>query len=469
MNSLLVLLLPLLAVFFILLFPVRQRRLHFDEKTEAIKIYQEEVKQIQLQADKGLIDNEDKAQLLEDLDKKSALAITAIEKKTFTYQKNKLPLIVIAMVLILAVAGYYSHYQRNGVMTWQLFNERFHSQITEGLFDEQVVRNFVAEHETNVATMYCFAMQRELLAKYDTDADALASLAACYAVVGYPQLAEQAITRGLKKNVNHASLNYLSAELQYGKTQRLSKESRQRLLSVLKTQPNQAQAIRLLAIDSLSQKDYPSAKSFFTQLRQLAPANEPELLAALDRLLQEIDTNLLATGQNTKSLPKLSPNHPPIMAVDAVSHQSLVRDNAPSLSHSQTDNIKNTENETKTTDAVVGAPSVRLSVQLSEAFSKTLTGNKVLFIIIKTPEGQLLNASKYIFNVKQSLTIEVSDNTAGMMQLAPMAGHSTFNVVARISLNDSAMASSGDLTSAAHLISLPQQQIATIVIDQKVP
>ncbi len=243
-----VLLLLLAVVFLLLIFPVKKRRVNFDEKGEAIKVYQEEVGHINRQFAKGFIDDAEKSQLLMELDKKSALAITAIDKKSFAYQRSFVPLLLIVAGLVLASAAYYQYYQRSGVMRWQAFNNHFHGMISEGLFDERVVARFVTEKDAKAASAYCFAMQRELLAKYDTNPDALANLASCYIMTGYPQLAEQVIARGLKSQAEHPGLNYLLAELQYTKEKYLSSDSIDLLLTVIKSRPDHFKAIRLLAL-----------------------------------------------------------------------------------------------------------------------------------------------------------------------------------------------------------------------------
>ncbi len=140
MNSIMMLLFLLAIVFLLLIFPIKKRRINFDEKGEAIKIYQEEVAHINRQFEKEFIDENEKAQLLAELDKKSALAIMAIEKKTFAYKPSFVPLVLIVLGLSVASVLYYRHYQESGVMRWQAFKENFHGQITEGLFDEKVPR-----------------------------------------------------------------------------------------------------------------------------------------------------------------------------------------------------------------------------------------------------------------------------------------------------------------------------------------
>ncbi len=433
MNSLLILLSLVLVVFLLMIFPVKKRRLQFDEKGEAIKVYQEEVVHINRQAEKGFIDEATKCQLLAELDKKTALAITAIEKKTFSYRRSFVPLVLIVLGLIIASAIYYRHYQKSGVMRWQTFNEKFQEQIADGLFDARVVDKFLAQHDVKTSSTYCFAMQRELLAKYDTNPDALGNLASCFFAVGYSGLAKQAVMRGLNNQPDHAELNYLTAELQYAEDNFLSPMSIEKLLKVVKQNTKHFKAIRLLAINSLNQGDYVQAKVFFFQLRQLAPSNNRQLMMALDRLLTEIDIKIAEMNRNNQ-------HH---ASDESVPAQSAV---------------------------AISPMSVKANIAILPEMAKSLKGELSVFLIIKNAQGQLLNASKYrMSNPRQPLNVTVSDKTEGMMKMGEMAGNEKISLLARISLNGSPIATAGDLTSDSVTVILPQKKIANLLINQKVP
>ncbi len=431
MNSIMILLFLLAIVFLLLIFPVKKRRIQFDEKGEAIKVYQEEVAHINRQFNKGFIDEEEKKQLLAELDKKSALAIMAIEKKTFAYRPSFVPLVLIVIGLLIASAVYYRYYQQSGVMRWQAFRENFHGQITEGLFDEKVVADFIGHKDAKTAAAYCFAMQSELLAKYDTNPDALANLASCFSSVGYPQLAEQAIKRGLRTKADHIDLNYLVAELQFTKDKTLSTDSINRLMRVIKAEPKHFKTIRLLAINSLNQGNYQQAKFFFMQLKSLAPVENKALSSALDKLLAEIDE-------------KIQPS--PTIAPKKIEKKPIER----------------------TTD---NPSAVQLSIAVSPEFAQNLKGNKTVFLVVKTMDNKLLNATKHTLNVNnQPLSVVISDNNGEMMKTGNMAGHSMVKVIARISESGSPIAQTGDLTSKPVKVALPQHnQVTEILIDRKVP
>lgn len=478
MNGIMLLLLLLAVVFLLLIFPIKKRRIDFDEKGEAIKVYEEEVAHITRQFEKGFINKEEKTQLLAELDKKSALAITAIDKKSFAYKPSFVPLVLIVAGLAVASLVYYRHYQQSGVMRWQAFNERFRGTITEGLFDVDVVNDFISQKDAKTNSAYCFSMQRELLAKYDTNPDALANLASCYMTVGYPQLAEQAIERGLNSKADHTDLNYLVAELQYTKDKRLNKASIDRLMTVVKLAPDHFRAIRLLAINSLNQGNYGQAKFFFTQLRQLAPDNDMELLSALDRLLGEIDGKMAESGQTVMPSP-ISPNHPPISnhppinaqassQVNPHQNKAVASEKAPvaEAKTAEPSSQSASSDSSPTADKVA----IKVSVKLDPDLDKTLSGDNVLFVIVKTPQGKLLNATKHVINANnQPLAVTVTDDIEGMMKMEPMSGISVFSVVARISRNNSPIATTGDLTSVPVTVKVPQDKPAPIVIDQKVP
>ena len=435
-NSLMILAVLFVAVLGLFLFPIVKSKNHFDEKGEAIKVYREEVAHIERQHEKGFLEDKEKKQLLGELDKKSAIAITAIEKKTYAYRFSLIPYAVIVACLILAAGTYYHYYQVSGVKHWQDFKEKYHDKITEGLFDAKLMNNVLSNADLQTASNYCFAMQQVLLKNYDTNPDTLANLAQCHLSTGYSQLTVDALKRGLKKAPHHNDLNYLTAALSYAKTQRLSAKDIQRLSNVIKSDPRHAKSIRLLAINSLNQGSYQHAWFFFSKLRELLP-NDPELIAALDSL----DKTLISQANAQ------SPEH---MAKTVDDRITMNNNASPPKNANQTQ--------------------LNLSIALDPIIAKSLSGAQVLFIIVKSPKGQLLNATKHLLSdFSKPFNIIISDNQAGAMQRQAMAGHQAFNVIARISLSGSPMASAGDLTSGVTPIRLPQQQVAQLIINQKTP
>lgn len=305
MNTITVIMLLLfLMVLLLLLLPLSRHETgkmsktgntDFDEKGEVIKVYRDEVTYIRQQQAKGFIDEAEKHQLLAELDKQSALAFLAIDKKPFyyrSYRSSWLLWIIIVSGLTGSTLWYAHVYRQSGAMHWQTFNEDFRGEIIEGLFDQRIVAQFVTEKAGKTTSMYCFAMQEALLAKYDSNPDALANLANCYLHTGYPQLAQQAIERGLKHQAKHLELNYLVAEWQYGKDGSLSQNNISRLSGLIQLSPGHVRSIRLLALDSLNRGDFPQAKKYFSQLKQLTPDNDEPLLSALDGLLDEIEKKI---------------------------------------------------------------------------------------------------------------------------------------------------------------------------------
>ncbi len=254
-------------------------------------------------------------------------------------------------------------------------------------------------------------------------------------MVGYPQLAEQAIERGLKTKADHNDLNYLVAELQFTEDKTLSPDSLDRLTAVIKREPKHFRAIRLLAVNSLNQGNYRQAKFFFTQLKALAPAENKELSSALDRLLTEIDGKI----------------NPP--APEQLEQQGANAEQKP---------LK------RTTD---NPSAVQLSVSVSPEFTDSLADENMLFIVVKTLNNKLLNATKHsLHRAAQPLSVVISDNDGEMMKTGNMVGNAKVAVTARISKTGSPIAQTGDLTSAPITIALPQKnQVTEIVIDRKVP
>lgn len=436
MTSLMILLLLLAFVFLALIFPVKPRQVNFDEKGEAIKVYQDEVAHLERQLAKGFIDAEEQSQLLAELDRKSALAITAIEKRSYTYRRSLVPLVLSVLGLAAASVLYFQHYQNNGVYRWQAFHFNNRDAITEGLFDAHVVEQFIQQNDANTAAAYCFAMQETLLEKYDTNPETLANLALCHLQVGYPTLAVEAGERGLKTQPDHAELNYVMAEADFLENKALSPQSLDRLLKTIKQNPTHFKALRLLAINSLRQGDYRQARFFFAELKKLS-GNNPQLLAALERMDKEISEKISK-------------------------EQSANVDETTAKTTATT----TTKTQTPTTAKTTTAPTLSLSIAFSPTIAEQLNGSQTVFVVVKSAEGQLLNATKHVVSdLSQPLSVSVSDSQAGAMQMQPMAGHQSVNVVARISKNGSPIATAGDLTSATQTVDLSSDKVVNLLID----
>lgn len=429
----LILILLLMVVFILLIFPIKSRVVDFDEKGEAIRVYKDEVAYLERQFAKGFIETEEKKQLLLELDKKSALAMLAIEKKTYTYQRSLVPLVLIFVGLTLATAVYFYYYQKNGVLHWQQFSQATQGQVIEALFDTEVVYDMAENSQRETAEAFCFAMQEVVLKKYDTNPEPLSNLARCHLLVGYPQLAMQAAERGLKTDPEHVELNYLIAEADFLQHQQLSTNTLNHLLKALEKKPKHFKGLRLLAMNSLVVGDYQQAKVLFTELIKMVPDN-PVLLDALEKVSQAID-------------------------------QRLVQ---PPNAHGQQADLAISESDaTKHKPATV---SLSLAIQLSEAMQALLADDQVMFVVVKSLDGQLLNASKYPIGKGSSrLSVIISDHQAGTMQMQPMAGKEAVNVVARVSFSGSPIAQSGDLSSSSLRVNLPQVGETKLLIDQVVP
>lgn len=453
MTSLMILLLLVAVVFLALIFPVKPRQVNFDEKGEAIKVYKDEVAHLDRQLAKGFIDAEEQSQLLAELDRKSALAITAIEKRSYTYRRSFVPLVLSILGLAVASVLYFQHYQGNGVYRWQAFHFTNRDAITEGLFDTHVVEQFVQQNDAKTSAAYCFAMQQQLLKKYDTNPETLANLAHCHLLAGYPKLATEAAERGLKSQPEHSELNYATAEADFIENQALSSQSLNRLLKTIKQNPKHFKALRLLAINSLRQGDYRQARFFFAELKKLS-GNNPQLAAALARMDKEI-AEKIAEQVDDKPTDKGANN---------------VGSNTTA---SATGTVATTEKPTNSgspADVTKSTPTLTLSVSVAEALAEKLSGEQTLFVVVKSAEGQLLNATKHLISdFSQPLVISISDNQAGAMQMQPMAGHQRLNVVARISKNGSPIATAGDLSSAPQTVDLPADNVVNLLIDTVVP
>ncbi|MPV86024.1 c-type cytochrome biogenesis protein CcmI [Ostreibacterium oceani] len=434
-----------LLVLLMFMWPVKTET-GFDEKGEAIKIYRDEVAFIDKQYQTGLIDAQDKAKLLEELDVKTTSAIARIEKKQFAPRLRYTPVFAVALVITLSLAIYFVYLQNSQIKRWHDFKQVHQAQVTEGLFDGDVIAAFLNKNPS-LASHYCFTMQQTLLANYHANADALANLANCHLIVGYPQLARQAISRGLGEQPEHAALNFLSAEMAFVENNQLSSDDLDRLFITIRAEPKHKGALRLLGINSLNLGQYAQAQFFFDNLREVE--TDPQILALLD----DIDETIAA-----RQAAEAAAGEP----------QPVTPQSAPQTSPQATKQLQ--PNEASLHLAIAVSPTLIASQP------ETLTWPKSVFVVVKSVDGALINASKYIMqDANQALVVTISDDMPQAMQRQSLADFEQVTVTARVSLDDQPIAASGDLTSGAIPIPVlkntegPARAPYRLVIDRTVP
>ncbi|PIE44958.1 MAG: c-type cytochrome biogenesis protein CcmI [Gammaproteobacteria bacterium] len=275
-----------------LLYPVRQQSIEFDEKDEAIKIYREEVAYIEQQHQKRLIDDTDKAQLLQELERQSVLAMLAIEQRTFAYRRSLVPTVFIVVSIMAGVSLYAHFYEKKGIGAWQRAGSEFSTAALLGLFDQSYMHNFITTHNDREIGNYCFLMQRELLKKRVQDADVLLNVARCHLLRGSPELAEIAVSRALRNNPNNASGIYLLAELEFSRYHQLSDSTGKKLTAIAREKPS-TDILYLLMLNSYTRGEFRQAKSYVHRLRPLIH-QRPMLAKSLDAIEAKIDAQLPA-------------------------------------------------------------------------------------------------------------------------------------------------------------------------------
>lgn len=419
MSELASLLILLLVVLLAFVWPLRARdEVHdiFDEKGEAIAVYHQEVAHLKRQLAHGLITADTHAKLLRELDANSSATIRAIERQPLAHRRTLwVPLVVIA-ALAAATSGFFYHYQHSGEAQWAQFRQQHQEKISAALFNAEVVENHLATHTPADKQAFCFAMQQQLLVRYDSDAQALGNLARCHLRTGNAPLAAEAVARGLDNHPDDSGLNYAAAALDFAHNGRLSPHALDRLLFVLQGDPQHVKTLYLLALDSFQQGRASEARFFLNQL-QRATADDPVLQTTIRQTFAELQAKM------------------PARQITAL----------------------------------------KMTVRLTENLATSLLHSEKkppywVFVVAKSADGQLLNASKHkLVKATDTLNVTISDHQAGMKQLKPMAGQPSVAVLARLSQAGEPMPASGDFTSSAVVIKLPQQAPAALVIDQVMP
>ncbi len=461
------------VVLAILLYPIRQRPIDFDEKGEAIKVYRQEVSHIEQQHRKGLLDDNEKDLLLSELDRKSAMAMLAIEQRTFAYRRSAIPAMLLTAGLCFGGLLYAKLNQEQGVHQWHLSQEKYQADIIEGLFDRDVVLKNLMQSGEN-SRNYCFLLQKKMLSGYPDNPDALMNVAECHLQLGLADLAQPAIEHALRVNPEHLRANYVVAQLQFLQHQQLDKKNQAKLRQLAQTNPNAVDILYLLAVNSFSNGQFDEARGYLAKLRPHAD-NDPTLKQALAEMQGLIDHHSAGkmSSSNTVDNPH-APIAPQSQLADSADNSASKAQLTPPKSSNTASTLapaatpminaedhSATQSDTKTSFSatIVIAPELRQGLRLP----------KTLFVIVKSPQGQLLTAGKYtLTDADKPLNVTLTDGQAGLMQMLPMAGFQQLQVTARISQTGATSASAGDLTTAPTLITLPQSQATTLTINQTV-
>lgn len=420
-----------------LVYPVKKQVINFDEKDEIIKVYRNEVTHIKQQHRKGLIDDLSKEQLLNELDKKSAMAMLSVEQKFFAYRGKIIPMILIVLGLVIGATIYAKFYYSQGINTWEKKGKLYKNDIIAGLFDHSTMTQFITQNPQQLPD-YCFLMQQQLLAKYPNNPDALANVAQCHLSTGFPDLAETAIDRALRKNNNHRFANFALAELEFFKQQHLTKNTHEKLANIMSQGALPIDMTYLLTLDSYNRGEFDKAKSYIKQLRKMSGGDQA-LNEDLDRIEQNM--SLSKTGETAR-----------FHASESPALEEHKKASSPPL-----DKVVTTANNASMTAKITVSPELAGHVSTP----------KTLFVIVKSMQEELVAAGKFtLTDAQQPMTVSLSDGQKDLMQIMPMSNMVKLQVTARISQGGRTVAETGDFTSSPVTIDMPQSKIATITIDQ---
>ncbi len=441
-----------LLVVLILIFPVRKQKINFDEKAEVISIYREDVAYIKQQFKKNLIDENERDQLLNEIDKKSVNAMQSIEQRSFAYRSPLAPIVLIVGTLMLASALYVKLYTEQKVHIWHDNAQHFGSKIVEGLFDKKTVEKTLAESNKRQKDSYCFLLQQEMLNNYSQNAEAIVNVAECHLQMGFAKPASQAIQRALSINADNLRANYLYAELQFLKIQQLIPQTEKKLITLFEKNPTATDIGYLLMLNSFSHGRLTEVQRYADTLKPFTDTN-PVLKDAVDGLLAQ------STQQSEKGMVKSAP----------VKQSSSEPDTPVSINHNQqlqqTDNTMTVQKE----DTNQAVAEFKATITIDKALRNKIHTPKTLFIIVKSAQGQLLTAAKYtVTDVNKIIEAHIVDGQEGLMQMMPLSSSEDIVVTARISQTGRTAATTGDLTSKPISIHLPQDKSIPIVIDSVV-
>ncbi len=462
-----------------LLYPIRQRPIDFDEKAEAIKVYRQEVTHIEQQHKKGLLDDNEKDQLLSELDKKSAMAMLAIEQKTFAYRGGAMPAMLVTVGLCAGGLLYAKLNQEQGVTQWHQAQEKHQADMIEGLFDRDIVLKNLMQSGDNPRN-YCFLLQQKMLSNYPDNPDALINVAECHLQLGYANLAQPAIEHALRVSPDHLRANYIVGQLKFLQKKQLDAKTQIRLRQLAQTNPDAIDILYLLAVNSFSNGEFDTARGYLAKLRPYAD-NDPTLKKALAEMQGLITRHSSKRAASANAMPSTAKNpHASIrQQLEQLGKQGQTRKNAvphPIMAASQTPQQQTTPMSDTTSDTArekasktAKKASFTANIIVAPELRQGLNLPKTLFVIVKSPQGQLLTAGKYTLpDADKPLKVTLTDGQAGLMQMQPMTGFSQLQVTARISQTGVTSSSTGDLTSEPTVIALPQSQATTLTINQTV-
>ncbi len=270
-----------------LIYPVKKQDINFDEKGEIIKIYREELAFIEKEYKQEMIDELQKNEFIAELDTKSTQAILSLKQKYLSYQKGFIPLILILLGILLGAITYLQFYQNQKVDLWQDYGADVENLVSESLFDSNLVEKNLANLNKEEQISFCFLMQQKLLKSYPNNSDALSNLASCYLPLGFTKQAKEAIVIALKINPNHLRANYLFAELQFLKMQRLFPETNQKLTELFEENNNAIDIAYLLMLDHFAKGQFDIVKNYAQKISSFTNVN-PVLKKAVAALLEQI-------------------------------------------------------------------------------------------------------------------------------------------------------------------------------------
>lgn len=280
----------LLIVLLVLLYPIKQQKINFDEQADIIKIYRKQLAFIKHQKQQELIDDEEYQILVKELDKKSADLMLQAKEKPFAYRDKKIPMILLAIGLSLSLAFYYSFYTGQKVDIWQKQGDFYKTSLAKGLFDKKIIDKTLAENDKADSKNFCFLMQQKMLSKFPNNPKASINVAQCFLKIGMLNQVDEAIAYTLRLDNNHIKANYLLAELEFLQGQKLQPETQKRLQLLFKNNPNAVDIGYLLILDYFAKQEFSKMQAIAKQL-QPETDKRTNLKQAIAGLMQQVPKN----------------------------------------------------------------------------------------------------------------------------------------------------------------------------------
>ena len=218
----------------------------------------------------------------------------------------------------------------------------------------------------------------------------------------------------------------------------MSGEPTQLIEKALELEPNNLIALWLTAMAAEEQGDYKKALPLFL------------------RLLPQLGEDPRSAQQVRVIITKLSEK----LGLDA--KEQLAKAEAASVAITE-------QTEAQTGETQAAGVRLKLLVKLDEKFAASVNENDTLFILAKAINGPPMPLAVVKKKVRDlPLTIELNDSMA-MLPQARLSHFAQVKLIARISRSSNPLQQSGDLFAELSPVSVPNENLQTLVINQQAP